>query len=152
MKNLVVSFVLFLVSFVVINNANTQTLVDSLNNLEITNFKPTGNLNPNPEYLKYLTNLYLPNTNDELKYNPEYIVPTELILQKRYNCLVYLSECSETDGINDPIFEVSYNNTTFGVLTLKLSILEQMYQEGKLYEQVKLYGEYTDIIMISANK
>lgn len=137
MKNLVISFVFAFCSFV----GFSQTIADSLNNLIIVSMVP------NIAYLKFVPNIYIP-TNDDFRYNPEVIVPTETILKERYKCsVVFLESSIDSNGVNDPIFEVTTSEgASFGILNLKLSVMEELHQNGILNEQVNLYCKYTDIM------
>lgn len=143
MKTSLFTLVLFLVLlFGVKNSVNAQTIDDSLNSLEIVKIEP------NPEYLKYLKGFYIPKDERQYDSNPDFFIPTLVMLKERYKCSLYYMESYVVDGVNDPIFEVTVlNEKSYGALFLSLSQLEQLYQKGILTEQVILYCKYTDIIV-----
>lgn len=135
MKNILLILNILLSGFAI-----NQTLSDSINNLEIVNAKA------DVEYLSFVPDIYIP-TNLEFIMNPQFVSPTEHILSDRYGCSVSFFENANTNNIQDPIFEVTVEYPSFGVLYLNLSILEQMYQRGIIHEQVKLYCKWTDMIV-----
>lgn len=131
---------LLIIIFVLsINLIIGQTITDSLSNLEIVTIKA------DTSYLKYLK-VYLPKNDVEHWINPDYIIPTEMILSERYKCNIKFMENSVSGGVNDPIFEVWSWTTNWGILFLHLTELEQLYQKGIVTEQVNLYGDLTDIM------
>jgi len=140
MKTLFISTFLFGSLFYGAESVNSQTIDDSLHNLEIINTEA------DPTYLSFIPHLYLPKDKVEFQMNPEFIIPTELMLSERYKCNVYFFGYDNAADVNDPIFEVISYKSTYGSLFVHLSALEKLYQKGILYEQVNLYGEYTDRI------
>lgn len=136
MKNLITSIFLFVFSVFSSNYANSQTVLDSLNNLQIVTTVP------NTEHLKTISDIILISDN----FNIDYISSVEQILKERYNCSINFVHNSIINDIDDPVFEVTtldYNS--YGVLFLNLSIIEYLYQKGILNEQINLYCKYTDI-------
>lgn len=136
MKNLIASIFLFVFSIFSSNYVNSQTVLDSLNKLQIVTVVP------NVEHLKTISDIILISDN----FNIDYISGVEQILKERYNCSINFVHNSIINDIDDPVFEVTtldYNS--YGVLFLNLSVIEYLYQEGILNEQINLYCKYTDI-------
>ncbi|MCE2711521.1 MAG: hypothetical protein LW688_03170 [Cryomorphaceae bacterium] len=126
-------------------NVFAQNYSDSMNALEIVRALPQK------KYLSTTTNIYTPKMFDAST-NLDALRVTEAYLSKKYGCYVGFFEEGETEGANDPIFEVTPSDwESFGTLYLHLSVLEEFYQRGILREQVRDYARFTDKFFYSVS-
>lgn len=118
-----------------------QSYIDSLNSVRIVSMKP------NPEYLEFLYKIYFPSV---AEYNLDNTVMDnlELALESRYGCKIYFFPEYLTNEIENLQFEVFPNNTVIGdfILILNLSVIEELYQEGELNNQLNEYYMRADLI------
>lgn len=118
-----------------------QSYIDSLNSVRIVSMKP------NPEYLEFLYKIYFPSV---AEYNLDNTVMEnlELALESRYGCKIYFFPEYITDEIENLQFEVFPNNVEIGdfILILNLSVIEELYQEGELNNQLNEYYMRADLI------
>jgi hypothetical protein len=118
-----------------------QSYIDSLNSVRIVSMKP------NPEYLEFLNKIYFPSV-AEYNLDNNVMDNLELVLESRYGCKIYFSPEYITDEIENLQFEVFPNNVEIGdfILVLNLSVLEELYQEGELNNQLNEYYKWADLI------
>ena len=118
-----------------------QSYIDSLNSVRIVSMKP------NPEYLEFLNKIYFPSV---AEYNLDNTVMDnlELVLESRYGCKIFFYPEYITDEIENLQFEVFPNNVVIGdfILILNLSVIEELYQEGELNNQLNEYYKWADLI------
>ena len=139
MKNL---FILWL-AITSLLEVNAQTYRDSANNLDIVKAVP------NACYVDDIIQLvYIPQTNFEFNWNPEFVEPTNTILSERYGCVVELFENTYDNNLDDPLFVVYNEGTSIGYLILPISIVEEFHQRGALIDQVDKFGYYSDMLLV----
>ncbi len=103
-------------------------------------------MEPNEECLKTLNHIYIPSV-EECENRPFHMNLFESFLESRYNCRIEFMQEDSTNGVRDIMFEVSQNKeVVFSALLLKLSVIEQLHQEGELICQLEEYCKWADLI------
>jgi len=126
-----------------IMEVHAQTYRDSANNLDIVKAVP------NMCYVEDIIHLiYIPQTNFDFNWDPEFIEPTNTILSERYGCVVELFENTYDNNLDDPLFVVYQEGTSMGYLILPISIIEEYHQKGALIDQVDMFGYYSDMLLV----
>ena len=118
-----------------------QYYIDNANSVRVVQMEP------NEMYLKYLNHIYIPSV-EVCETEPFQLDLLESFLESRYKCSIDFIYEDSTNGVRDMVFEVAQKKElVFSVLLLKLSLIEQLYQEGELINQVNEYSKWMDKIV-----
>jgi hypothetical protein len=145
MKTLLLSLSIFITGFSSFSQVDSvavlQSFIDSLNAV------PVVSLEPNEKYLKTLSHVYIPSVED-YENDPMQMILFIAFLESRYKCNIEFMQEDSTNGVRDILFEVSQKkDVVFSALILKLSVVEQLHQEGELICQLDEFCKWSDLIV-----
>ena len=145
MKNLILSLVMIFSTLVGFSQIDSVAIFNYY--IEQQNSVRVVSMLPNEGCLKTLSNIYIPSV-EEYESDPIQINLLVSFLESRYNCRINFMYEDSTNGVRDMVFEVSQNKEiVFATLVLKLSVIEQLYQEGELINQLDEYTKWTELIV-----
>lgn len=118
-----------------------NSYIDSMNSVRVVNMVP------NEKYLKTLNNVYIPSV-EEYEKDPKEMYLFVDFLESRYKCMISFMYEDSTNGVRDIVFAVSQNKEVcYSVLTLNLSVIEQLFQENELINQVDEYSKWSELVI-----
>jgi len=118
-----------------------NSYIKSMNSIRVVSMVPNENC------LKTLNNIHIPPV-EEYENDLEKMEQFVTLLESRYGCTISFMYEDSTNGVRDIVFAVSQNReVTYAILTLKLSVIEQLFQEGELINQVDEYSKWSELII-----